>query len=516
MLTRRHFLQLAGGAAAALALPGCVASPPFKKDVFPDFGDPARPYLGLATSLREEHDYEAVTEGRVPRELAGTLYRIGPGLFDRGGLRKRSVLDGDGMVQSFHFHGGGVHYRNRFVRTAKFVDEEKSGSFLYPTWSTQAPGGWLANFWGPGRIKNQAGITVYLRNGRLYAFDESAFPYELDPETLATIGETRFGLPPEFTIYAAHSKIDPVTGEWLHFGLSYAREATLHVTVFAGDGTLKSHRAVALPRYVYMHDWFVSERHLIFNLHPVEISIWGVILGRRSLIDALRWRPEHGNLIMVMERGGTGAPLFMEAPPCFMWHSLNAHERGGEVIADFIGYQNPDHFIGANPISSSIMTGRPGEHAFPGQICRYLVNPAKRQVRQEKFSGGSYEWPRINELHRCHPHRFGYMAKTRPGDFFWSAICRVDMESGRMEDYDFGPGNYCSEPVFAPLPGTSYTEAGPEPGWLLSEVYQSRSRTSYLAVLRAERLADGPAALVHLTHHAPFSYHGWWSATQSA
>jgi len=153
MLNRRQFLWLAGGTAASLALPGCAASPPLNKELFPDFGDQAHPYLGLATSLREEHAYQAKVEGKLPAELRGTLYRNGPGLFDRGGLRKRNLLDGDGMVQAFRFDDGGVHYRNRFVRTAKFVEEEAAGTFLYPSWSTLAPGGLLANIWGARRMK---------------------------------------------------------------------------------------------------------------------------------------------------------------------------------------------------------------------------------------------------------------------------------------------------------------------------------------------------------------------------
>ena len=80
--------------------------PPLKKEVFADFGDPARPYLGLATSLHEEHSYEARLEWAIPAQLRGTLYRNGPGLFDRGGFRKRNLLDGDGMVQSFRFYDG--------------------------------------------------------------------------------------------------------------------------------------------------------------------------------------------------------------------------------------------------------------------------------------------------------------------------------------------------------------------------------------------------------------------------
>jgi all-trans-8'-apo-beta-carotenal 15,15'-oxygenase len=176
MLTRRDFLQLAGGTAVSLALPGCGASPPLRKDLFPEFGDPARPYLGLVTSLREEHDYAARVEGTLPPELKGTLYRNGPGLFDRGDLRRRTLLDGDGMVQSFTFRDGGVRYRNRFVRTRRYVAEEKADRYLYPTWCTQAPGGLLANFWKAGAVTSQAEVTVYRVNNRLYAFDEGSLP----------------------------------------------------------------------------------------------------------------------------------------------------------------------------------------------------------------------------------------------------------------------------------------------------------------------------------------------------
>ena len=100
------------------------------------------------------------------------------------------------MIQAFAIRGadGGVRFRNKFVRTKKFVDEQAAGRFLYATWCTQAPGGVLANLFGRS-MANQAGVTVMVRSGRLYAFDETAQPYELDPETLETIGLSQLGLP---------------------------------------------------------------------------------------------------------------------------------------------------------------------------------------------------------------------------------------------------------------------------------------------------------------------------------
>ena len=62
------------------------------------------------------------------------------------------------------------------------------------------------------------------------------------------------------------------------------------------------------------------------------------------------------------------------------------------------------------------------------------------------------------------------------------------------------------------MPGKNYApNDAEEPGWVFTEVYDSGNRRGYLAVMRAERVAQGPVARIRLSHHAPFSYHGWWS-----
>lgn len=512
MLSRRQLLALTAQAATTLALPGCASSPPLRNDNFVDLGDATRPYLGLATSLHKEYDYPAKVEGTLPPQIRGTLYRNGPGLFDRGGQRKRNLLDGDGMVQAFTFTDAGVRYRNRFVRTKKYLDEQAAGQYIYPSWSTQAPGGFLANFLGTGLLNGQAGITVYPWRGKLYVFDECSLPYELDPVSLHTSGIARFGLPDGFTIYAAHAKFDPVTGEWVHFGVLYGPKPKLHITIFGPDGSLRFHRMMPMPRNVYLHDWFVSQHHVVLSLHPMEISFWSVFLGRASLLDSLSWRPERGNLVIVLERRGAAAPLLLETEARFMWHSLNAFNDGEYIVADFVGYQNPDHFVGPDPVSSAVMQGRRGKNKYPGELRRYRIHMGSRKIREELLSVGGYEWPRVNELHRCYDYRFGYLTKARPGDFFWTMVCRIDLRTGRTETYDFGTGCYIMEPVFVPLPGRNYQPQGEEPGFLLAEGYDGETKRGFLAILRAENVGAGPIAIVHLEHHVPFSYHGWWNA----
>ena len=71
------------------------------------------------TSQFEEYEYYITEiEGEVPATLQGTLFRNGPGRFERGEQKYEHMLDGDGYVQSFSFgDDGSVFFRSKFVHT---------------------------------------------------------------------------------------------------------------------------------------------------------------------------------------------------------------------------------------------------------------------------------------------------------------------------------------------------------------------------------------------------------------
>jgi carotenoid cleavage dioxygenase-like enzyme len=69
---------------------------------------------------------DLIIEGEVPAELTGTLYRNGP----NQRFNPRSdyhLFAGDGMVHAFHIENGKIDYVNRWVRTAKWLAEDREG-----------------------------------------------------------------------------------------------------------------------------------------------------------------------------------------------------------------------------------------------------------------------------------------------------------------------------------------------------------------------------------------------------
>jgi all-trans-8'-apo-beta-carotenal 15,15'-oxygenase len=509
MVNRREALGLLGASAASAAFAFTGSALPETLGTRPP-PENERWLTRLVERIPDRIDSTPAVEGELPRELSGTLYRNGPGLFERSGYRKSTIVDGDGMIRAFTFADGRVRFRSRFVTTEKFTREDQAGRFLFPTWTTPAPG-YFENL-PEIPSKSQAGVTAVAKSGVLYAFDEVGYPYTLAPDTLNTTGQVdprglaAGGSP---GAYKAHTKTDGVSGQWVLTGTSGRTPQLLHTIVLDAQGATQSHFRTPNPRGDYFHDFFWTGRHVVFHLHPTPLSPLPMLIGMRTYVDSLSWRPERGSLLLVVDPTGSEPPITLEVPATWMWHSVNAYERGDSIIADFIGYDAPDHFFGRQATFRAIMTGHTGVAASPGQLRRVVLDLSRRAARLETMASAHFEFPTTNPRMQGRSYRFGYCAV---GDiarsWFHDGIAKVDVESGKYEEFRFGPQTYVGEPVFAPH-GESQSE---DAGWLLCEVLDGRTECSRLAVFDARNVRLGPVATVNLSHHLPFSFHGWWQA----
>lgn len=461
------------------------------------------PLAGLARSMVQEHDYFPEVQGAIPSGLRGTLYRNGPGRFELGGVRKRHLLDGDGMIQAFDFTEAGVRYRNRFVRTRKYHAEQDAGRFVMPTWTTRAPGGMIRNV--GNKIRSQAGVTVVLKNGCLYAFDEVGLPYGLDPDTLETWGERQVGPADMHIDYKAHTKTDGRNGQWLLLGVEHGPRTWLDLVVRDAGGAQLSHQRVASPRPSYIHDWFFTERYVVILLHPVELSLPRFLAGLASFTDSLQWRPQKGNMVVVLDRAGANPPVFLETDACFMWHSLNAFDMGDSIVADFVGYDAPDHFLGEKAAFRMIMEGKPGLQQNKGLLRRYIINVPRKGLAQDRLSEENHEFPMVDASVAGHRHRFGYFTTSGDATVFHNGLARVDTDSGHREAIFVDDAAHLGEPVFV-RDSLSATEQG----WLLTVGLDAVTGNSFLGIFQSDRLSSGPVARVLLTHSTPLSFHGCW------
>jgi all-trans-8'-apo-beta-carotenal 15,15'-oxygenase len=459
----------------------------------------------LGADVDDRPQDEIAVTGKLPERLTGVLFRNGPGKFRRGGRTKRTVLDGDGVVQRLELAEGRARYGRRFVRTPKFQTEEAADRFLSPTWTTTAPG-LLTNI--GQHLQSQAGVTVYEVNGKLYALDEGGAPgFELDRKTLQTLRPVSLGLPEQDAAPKAHARYLAESGDWLFASTrTGSKGMMIDIVRHCPDGTRVVTPTVSAPRMGYVHDFAATTRYAIVILQAVHIHALRYLSGLASFAECLEWRPAQGNRVLLIDLR-TGSCQVFDAAAAWVWHLANAYEQGGEVMVDFVGYDNPGHFLGRDAQLAAVMRGQQGVHGAPGTLRRHVITPASGRLTETVLSDGNYEFPSVDGRGAGRRHECVYVTCGFQSGALHSGVAAINTRTGRRDAYDFGPCMNAGEPVFAADPAGM-----PGAGWIITQTLDADRGTSGFALLDARNVAAGPIAAVELGETMPMSFHGHWVA----
>ena len=457
-------------------------------------------------SLREEHDYVVdEVEGTLPETLRGTLYRNGPGINEVGGKPFAHLFDGHGMIHQFALEDGSVRYRNRSVRTHKFLAERDADKPQVRGFG-ENPGGIARNFLRPPSKGNAANTSVTMHGENLLALWEGGRPWALDPDTLATRGEFDFdGELKKLQAFSAHPKYDPRTGEMFNFGAEYFPKARLRCYRVEGKGgRLHQLGTVDMPFPVMNHDFALTETHMVFVIDPILVRVGRLITGASSFDGALRWDGTKPSVIVLVPRDG-GPARRIETEAFFHFHVNNAFEDGSDTVVDLVRYD--DYGIGED----SLRDFRTGGFDDEGRLWRLRVKPSG-EIESHELCPWDGEFPQHDWRRQTLAHRYSYMA-GRPGAGDWTrAIIKVDHDTGAYSAHDFGSDAVVGEPIFVPRS----EDAGEDDGWLLCVVYSVPEHRSRLVVLDARDVEQEPVASAWLRHHVPLGFHGTFTGRVAA
>lgn len=450
-------------------------------------------------NLSREHGFESLrVEGTVPEELAGTLYRVGPSIFDSFGQRYGHWFDGDGAVSAVRFEGGKASGAVRLVQSLGLQEEREAVRRLFAGYGTPMPGGFLARI--RQRTKNLANISVFGWDGRLFALFEAGRPTEIDPDDLQTLGETDLGgvLGPSFS---AHPHRIASRRATYNFGVRYGKDTLLDIYVLPDGGPARRLTTLPLSGPTMIHDFIATDRHLIFLAPPLRLRILRQLLGKGSYGENLAWKPELGTEVLVVPIDAPEKVIRFQAEPFYQWHFTNAFERDGSIVLDMVRY--PD-FTTTNEWLGRAPHGGSGLEAN-GSYHRATIDPARRSLRSEEVLGVSCEFPRIAPQKVGQEHGVVWMA-AHSGDKrqMFDALLKLDVETGKADIVALPAGQYPSEPVFVPRRGGS----AEDDGWVLTLVYDAPSHTSHVAIFDGRRPERGSIAAAYFDHHLPFTFHG--------
>lgn len=437
-------------------------------------------------------------EGHLPTGLRGIYYRNGPGLMARAGRRYEHWFDGDGLLQAWHFEDGGVRHQARFVKTYKFRAEQQAGRFLLPTLGTPIKPELPIR--GADSI-NVANTSVMQLNGRLYALWEGGSAHELDAQSLQTRGPHAWAPYLQGMPFSAHPKLEPDGTLW-NFGTMNGRLVVYQISPL---GQLLRHAVLKLPVPAMVHDFVVSQHHLIFMLPPLSLDMQAVREGQ-SMVQAMRWKAGEATRVLVIDKSDFQRQRLLEMPATMMFHFGNAWDEGDEIHLDYVRSPPMTEF---NLRAGELMRGeRPQESA--STPCLLHLSLASGRVRQDSRDE-AVEFPVVDPRVVATRHRQVFYTHAADTGSRWgaNALMRLDLDSGRRERFVFGTDVVVEEHVLVPKPGSRREGEG----WLVGTGYDGRRRQSFASVFDAEALSAGPLARVWLPYWVPYGFHGKFYAS---
>jgi carotenoid cleavage dioxygenase len=459
---------------------------------------PDHPYLrGFYKPFGAEMDAaDLVIEGRLPEGVDGTFYRNGPDpQFAPHPQDRYHVFDGDGMIYAIRLGGGRASMKNRYVRTRKFELERAAGRRLFGVFGNPR-----FNDPSVGPMEyNTANTHIWPHAGRLFALMEGCPPTALDPDTLETMGYETF----DMTVtgpFTAHPKTDPQDGAMHAFGYSAKGPGStaIRYNVVGADGRARHTAWLDQPYASMMHDFALTERHVVFPCLPVVVSMERAMQGK----PLAAWESHRPAAFGIMPKGGNGNGdvRWIETDPTFTFHIANSFDDGADVVIDVAGSKRA-------PLMPAADGSLPDPQETRFSLKRWRIGH-NGSFREEPIDALDIQFPRIDDRLQGRRYRKAFVNGTAGPtagrlDGF-DAVAAIDVETGARDAFSFGAQAWIGEPVFV---ARGEVEGD---GWLLTLVWDEARNESFLAVLDATDVAAGPIARVHMPARVPGGFHCHW------
>lgn len=507
-MNRRGFLAAAGVTATAAAAGALAAEAPSGGSPAAGGGAPQRTAGAGAqfAPLRAEVQIDdCIVEGEIPSELNGGFYTVGPDPqypMDP----KNIVFDGEGHVRMFRIRNGRVSYRTRYVRTERYVAQNKAGRILMPIYRNP----YMDDPSVKGLSRSTANTHVVPHNGLLLALKEDSPPAAMNLDTLETIDPVyTFGDQlPRTQPFTAHPKFDAHTGNMIAFGYEAEGLGSDTVAVFEIDtvGRKLWETKIKVPYAGMLHDFAVTENHVALFVVPMIVDLEQMKRGGIHW----SWDKTKPTYFGFFRRGGDGKDLkWFTGPARSGTHTMGAFEDKGRLYLDTeVTPGNPFPFM---PNRDGSPPDIPGSRSTLHRISASLKGGRNKGYDIELLFPLSAPLPRQDDRYNTAHYRYGFANCPDPeppaGQPAVNCIARMDIQTKSYRLWKAKPTETVGEVVFAPKSPTA-----PEgQGYILATVWHAdQNLRSDLVILDAERVEEGPIARVLLPVQAAPQVHGWW------
>jgi beta,beta-carotene 9',10'-dioxygenase len=460
---------------------------------------------GLQTQSHEITVEDLPINGNIPEWLIGSLVRNTPAQYEIKARSYRHWIDGLAMLHSFAFENGRVSYRNRFIQSRAYRENNKTEEIKFGEFAT-APdqtlrGNTNMNITSFGGGNTNVNVARF--GDQFVALTESPPAMFFDLHTLETLGVYDYDQT-DAQISTAHPHFDSVRNATITYAAKIGRSSEYRFYNLNGK-KLDLLAAIPTRKIAYVHHFGMTEHYLLLAESALKLpNALSMMVSDKPFIENFEWLPDEGSRFIVVEKASGKIVSESETEAFFAFHHINAFERDGEIIADLAAY--PDATIIHQFYLDKLRAD--GANISGGEFRRYRIPiSGSKQATYELVTDENIEFPRINyERYNGKPYSCAFGASIQRGTTgFYNQLTKFDVETGsvkRWHEADRYPG----EAVFVAAPEASTEDAGV----VLSVVFNSQSGTSSLVILDGQSFTE--TARIDLPQHVPFGFHGQFFA----
>lgn len=495
--SRRDFTKMIFGAAALGLIEHSTAARVF--------GESKRSMLWLAaqTASGEGAFTNLKIEGKLPKDLNGTLFRTAPGMSENFGTALNHLFDGDAYLSAWRFDGGAVSLKTKFLQTPQRLEEQSVGRMLYGEFGTSAP---KTDVKRKHAGKNQPSVNVVEWRGKLLGLSEGGLPTVINKDTFDFEGETDFGgILPKFLTFTAHPRFDPQTGDMFTFGFEKRPPGTAHIyKIERAGGAAKLLYKMPMDGFYMVHDSILTENYFILLIPPVEYDVRSLMSGKTSS-DAIKFIESKPIRLLAFprdNRDGAAQPIEINLPAQFFFHFGNAFETAdGKLVFDVISGDNGQILEKLRVWKKDQFKGGADALQTWEKLRRVTVDLKNKTILSKEDFAADVEFPRYDQ--RLTGKRARYLYAAENGYGANASIVRVDFQKNSLRKIAAGKTRTFGEPVFVPG-GASGEE---DRGWLLTQGYDGGKNESFLEIRDAQTL-DFASRIWANGQHFPLGFHG--------
>jgi carotenoid cleavage dioxygenase-like enzyme len=461
-----------------------------------------------------------VSEGEIPEELNGGFYRVGPTWKRPTKQGTSGFVTQDGMVQSLVFREGRADFRNKWIRTPKYVAEERAGRGLFEwadgdfgDWRSYGLGEVLRDEFTHGIPQGNNAVNVFPFAGQIVASGEMGSPpIALDPITLETIGVVPWSVALGKSVvdpacfgdgaFTAHPKWDPDSGELYGWGYSDEKPyTTLHWV--KPDGSIRSRELWDAPYNALTHDMWLSDAYVVLPFQPFTVD--RTKIGRD--LSLFGWEPDKPIVLALIKRDDFDGPIrWIEAgiDPQYIMHTMAPNQDGSKLILDGPIFDRPPF-----PFEDEVELGIDFVPFGTGQIGRWVLDLESGKVTSERLDDRAVEFPKVDERFYGKPYQWGFMVA---GENLWTlnTIVRRNVVTGAEDAYTITRDDDVPLAVFEPTFAPRSPEAPEGDGYLIAPVSRFTENFSEFLIFDTQHIPEGPVAAIELPFQMGWTPHGHW------